>query len=71
LKVRSRRGSERDLKWKIGSRQEISYQIKDLDSVTPEQRARRSAWLRGEAQTAPSDAAATSAPIAPTAVSKP
>jgi predicted metalloprotease with PDZ domain len=74
LKVRGRRGSERDLKWKIGSRQEISYQIKDLDSVTPEQRARRTAWLKGEAQTAPSDAAALSiappVPIAPAAVSK-
>ncbi len=52
VKVRSRRGAERDLKWKIGSRQEISYEVKDLDQVTPEQRARRAAWLKGEAQSA-------------------
>jgi predicted metalloprotease with PDZ domain len=52
VRVQSRRGGERDLKWKIGSRQEISYQIKDLDQVTAEQRARRTAWLKGEAQLA-------------------
>jgi predicted metalloprotease with PDZ domain len=51
MKVRSRRGAERELKWKIGSRQEISYEVKDLEQVTPEQRARRAAWLKGEAQT--------------------
>jgi predicted metalloprotease with PDZ domain len=52
LKVRSRRAGEHELKWKIGSRQELSYQLKDLDQVTSEQRARRAAWLKGEAQTA-------------------
>ncbi|MGA7756040.1 MAG: PDZ domain-containing protein [Candidatus Sulfotelmatobacter sp.] len=51
VKVRSRRGVERELKWKVGARQEISYEVKDLDRVTPEQRARRAAWLKGEAQT--------------------
>lgn len=51
VKVRSRRGGERELKWKVGARQEISYEVKDLDRVTPEQRARRNAWLKGEAQT--------------------
>jgi predicted metalloprotease with PDZ domain len=52
LKVKSRRGSERELKWKVGSRQEISYEVKDLDQVTAEQHARRTAWLKGEAQDA-------------------
>jgi predicted metalloprotease with PDZ domain len=52
VKVRSRRGSERELKWKVGSRQEISYEIKDLDHITDQQRARRAAWLKGEAQSA-------------------
>jgi predicted metalloprotease with PDZ domain len=52
LKVRGRRSGERELKWKLGSRQEISYQVKDLDSVTAEQRARRAAWLKGDAQSA-------------------
>lgn len=49
LKVRHRAG-EHELKWKIGSRQEVSYHLKDLDQVSPEQRARRAAWLKGEAQ---------------------
>jgi predicted metalloprotease with PDZ domain len=48
--VLGRRGAERELKWKVGSRQEISYEVKDLDVVTPEQRAHRAAWLKGEAQ---------------------
>ena len=50
LKVRSRRAGERELKWKVGSRQEISYEVQDLATATPEQRARRTAWLKGEAQ---------------------
>jgi predicted metalloprotease with PDZ domain len=50
VKVRPRRGAERELKWKIGSRQEISYQLKDLENVTAEQRARRAMWLKGEAE---------------------
>jgi predicted metalloprotease with PDZ domain len=50
VKVRGRRGGERELKWKVGSREEISYEIKDLGTVTAEQRARRAAWLKGEAQ---------------------
>ncbi len=52
LTVRSRRGGQRELKWKVGSRQEVSYEVKDLDQVTEAQRARRTAWLKGEAQTA-------------------
>ena len=50
VKVRSRRGGDRELKWKVGSRQEISYEVTDLDQVTAAQRARRLAWLKGEAQ---------------------
>jgi len=52
LKVRGRRRGERELKWKVGSRQEISYQVSDLDQITAEERARRAAWLKGEAQNA-------------------
>jgi predicted metalloprotease with PDZ domain len=50
VKVRPRRGAERELKWKVGSRQEISYQLKDMENVTAEQRTRRAAWLKGEAE---------------------
>ena len=50
VKTRDRRGSERELKWKVASREEVSYELKDLEHVTAEQRARRTAWLKGEAQ---------------------
>ena len=56
VRVRSRRGAERELRWKIGSRQEISYEVRDLDQVSAEQRARRTAWLKGEAQIVPQTA---------------
>lgn len=62
VKVRSRQGAERELKWKIGSRQEISYVVQDLDQVTPEQRSRRSAWLKAEAQTASANSSGAAAP---------
>jgi predicted metalloprotease with PDZ domain len=50
VKVRGRRGVERELKFKVGSRQESSYEVSDLDQVTPAQRARRAAWFKGEAE---------------------
>jgi predicted metalloprotease with PDZ domain len=50
VKVKGRRGGERELKWNVGGRQETSYAVRDLDTVTPEQRGRRDAWLRGQAQ---------------------
>jgi len=53
VKVQSRRAGERQLKWKVGGRQEVQYEVKDLDQVTVEQRARRAAWLKGEAQNDP------------------
>src|ERR1700722_18768443 len=52
VRVRARRGDERELRWKVGSRQEISYEVKNLDQVTDQQRARRAAWLKGEAPSA-------------------
>jgi predicted metalloprotease with PDZ domain len=58
VKVRSRRGADRELKFKVGSRQELSYELRDLDQVTAQQRARRIAWLKGEAQNS-TDATAT------------
>ncbi|HTW56776.1 MAG TPA: PDZ domain-containing protein [Terriglobales bacterium] len=50
LKVSGRRGAERELKWKVGSRDEVSYEVKDLDQVTAVQRDHRTMWLRGEAE---------------------
>jgi predicted metalloprotease with PDZ domain len=57
VKVRSRRGIERELKWKVGAREELTYELKDLDKVSPEQQARRTAWLKGEAQAGSAPAA--------------
>lgn len=50
VKIHARRGGDRELKWKVGSRDEVSYDLKDVESITAEQLARRTAWLKGEAQ---------------------
>ena len=52
VKVRSF-GHERELKWKVAGHEQMSYQVKELDHVTPEQRAHRAAWLKGEAELTP------------------
>ncbi len=49
VRVRGAAG-ERDLHWKMGTRQEIELALTDLDKVTVEQKARRTAWLKGESQ---------------------
>ena len=49
LRVRNSAG-ERELHWTLDARQEIELQLTDLDKVTPAQKARRTAWLKGEAQ---------------------
>ncbi|HZQ23998.1 MAG TPA: PDZ domain-containing protein [Terriglobales bacterium] len=51
LKLRIRRhGQERELQWRTGSQEEVEYELKNLEHVTPEQSARRAAWLKGEAE---------------------
>ena len=50
VRVRERRGGERELKWKVGSREETSYDLNDMENVTTEQRTHRAAWLKGEAE---------------------
>jgi len=51
LRVRNLRG-ERVLQWRIGSRQEVEFELKEVDNITAQQKARRAAWLRGESQPA-------------------
>jgi predicted metalloprotease with PDZ domain len=51
VKVSNRRREERELKWKVGSREEISYEFNDMENLTQEQRVQRAAWLKGEAET--------------------
>ena len=50
VKTRTRRGEERELKWKAGSRDEISFELHDVENITAQQRAHRAAWLKGEAE---------------------
>ncbi len=49
LRVRNAEG-ERELQWKLGSRVGVEPALKDVENITPQQKARRTAWLRGEAQ---------------------
>jgi len=71
VKARSRRGPERELKWKVAGRAETVYEVKDLDQITPEQRARRAAWLKGEAQPTAEGENHQAAPVTnPSGVSK-
>jgi predicted metalloprotease with PDZ domain len=49
IKIRGH-SPDRELHWKVTGHPQISYQITDLDQVTPEQRAHRAAWLKGEAE---------------------
>ena len=51
LKVRGRRGS-REVRIRLGSREEQDFAIVDLPNVTAAQHARRAAWLQGESQPA-------------------
>ena len=50
VKIHPRRGPERELKWKVSSSEETSYELKEIESATAAQRAQRAAWLNGEAQ---------------------
>jgi predicted metalloprotease with PDZ domain len=49
LRVRDTAG-ERELHWKVGSREEVEFELKDVDNITAKQKARRAAWLKGESQ---------------------
>jgi len=49
LRIRNRSG-EHNLQWRVGSRQEVEFTVRDMQNVSAQQRARRAAWLAGEAQ---------------------
>ncbi len=49
LRVRNS-GGERELHWKLAHREEVTFELKDVDNITPQQRARRAAWLKGESR---------------------
>jgi predicted metalloprotease with PDZ domain len=47
--VRHRNG-DHDLRWKLGSREQFEFVLADVHNITPQQKARRDAWLGGESQ---------------------
>ncbi len=47
LQLENRRG-KREVELKLGARTEVAYQLQDLATVTPEQRAHRTAWIHGD-----------------------
>lgn len=51
LRVRQRKG-EHELQWKVGAREEVEFELRDVENSSAQQKARRAAWLRGESQPA-------------------
>jgi predicted metalloprotease with PDZ domain len=47
LQVRNS-GGERELHWKLAHREEVAFELKDVDNITAQQKTRRAAWLKGE-----------------------
>jgi predicted metalloprotease with PDZ domain len=47
LRVRTS-GTNRELHWILARREEVSFDLRDVDNITPQQRLRRAAWLKGE-----------------------
>jgi predicted metalloprotease with PDZ domain len=47
LRIENRRG-QREVKLRLGLREQQTYGLQDLPSVTPEQRAHRVAWIHGD-----------------------
>ncbi|HSY13906.1 MAG TPA: PDZ domain-containing protein, partial [Verrucomicrobiae bacterium] len=50
LQLENRR-SKREIELRLGSRQIQTYELHDLATVTPEQRAHRTAWIHGDDET--------------------
>lgn len=49
LRIRNAQG-ERELQWKLARQKAVEWSLVDSENVTPRQRARRAAWLRGESE---------------------
>jgi predicted metalloprotease with PDZ domain len=50
ITLENRRG-KREVELRLGSRDEQVYELHDLSTITPEQHAHRSAWIRGDDET--------------------
>jgi hypothetical protein len=51
LRIRNRQG-EREIHWNLGRTETVEFVVRDVENVTGPQKARRAAWLKGEAQVA-------------------
>jgi predicted metalloprotease with PDZ domain len=51
VRVRNENG-ERELQWKVGAREEVEFELLDVENMSAQQKASRAAWLSGECQTA-------------------
>ena len=49
LRIRNQTG-ERELSWKLDTRNALECRLDDVDNITPKQKARRAAWLKGESE---------------------
>jgi predicted metalloprotease with PDZ domain len=45
--VRGENG-DRKLQWKVGVRENVEFELRDVENLSPQQKSRRAAWLRGE-----------------------
>ncbi len=49
IHLRVRNGeTEQAVSWTVGSREQVEYELLDVDHITPLQRAQRTAWLHGD-----------------------
>lgn len=51
LRVRGENG-ERQLQWKVAAREEVEFELQDVENMSAQQKTSRAAWLRGECQPA-------------------
>ena len=49
LQIRNASG-KRDLQWRVGTSEQLHFELNDMDSITPQQKARRQAWLKGQSE---------------------
>lgn len=42
---------KREMQWTVGARDLVHFELNDMDNVSPQQKARRTAWLCGESET--------------------
>ena len=39
---------DRKLQWKVGAREEVEFELRDVENISAQQKSHRAAWLRGE-----------------------